>query len=88
MLWLRKDSLAVGNVTGAMVFQSSLPVAIGVAFTDWKPGGVALLAGVLALVGGSVALWAIRHRGRFSLGPIVAWLGLFSTFATLVWLVA
>jgi cation:H+ antiporter len=90
VLWVRegKDSLALGNVTGAMVFQSSLPVAIGVAFTSWKLDGAALLAGVLALVGGSVALWAIRHRGRFSFGPIVAWLGLFSTFATLVWLVA
>ena len=90
VLWLRegKDSLALGNVTGAMVFQSSVPVAIGVAFTGWKLDGAAWLAGVLALVGGAVALWTIRRRGRFSFGPIVAWLGLFTTFATLVWLVA
>jgi cation:H+ antiporter len=35
--WTRegKDSLALGNITGPMVFQSTLPVAIGLAFTDW-----------------------------------------------------
>jgi len=34
--WVRdgKDSLALGNITGAMVFQSTLPVAIGLSFTD------------------------------------------------------
>jgi cation:H+ antiporter len=37
VLWVRgnKDSLALGNITGAMVFQSSVPVSLGLAFTDW-----------------------------------------------------
>jgi cation:H+ antiporter len=37
VLWIgqRKDTLAIGNVTGAMVFQSCIPTAIGVAFTPW-----------------------------------------------------
>ena len=35
--WVRegKDSLALGNITGAMVFQSTIPVAFGLALTDW-----------------------------------------------------
>jgi cation:H+ antiporter len=33
--WRGKDTLALGNVTGAMVFQSSIPVSIGIVFTDW-----------------------------------------------------
>jgi Ca2+/Na+ antiporter len=36
--WMRdgKDSLALGNITGAMVFQSTLPVSIGLGFTAWS----------------------------------------------------
>jgi len=36
-LWIRqgKDTYAIGNITGAMVFQSCIPVTIGVIFTDW-----------------------------------------------------
>ena len=35
--WVRegKDALALGNITGAMVFQSMIPVGIGLIFTDW-----------------------------------------------------
>jgi hypothetical protein len=49
--WVRdgKDSLALGNITGAMVFQSTLPVAIGLGFTNWELGSYAILAGCLAL---------------------------------------
>ena len=38
VLWVRrtKDTLALGNITGAMVFQSTLPVAFGMVFTEWK----------------------------------------------------
>jgi len=36
-LWIRqgKDTYAIGNITGAMVFQSCIPVTIGVVFTNW-----------------------------------------------------
>src|SRR6476469_9254997 len=38
VLWVRrgKDELALGNITGAMSFQVSIPVALGLAFTDWQ----------------------------------------------------
>lgn len=37
VLWVRrgKDTLALGNITGAMVFQSTLPVSFGMVFTEW-----------------------------------------------------
>lgn len=37
VVWIRarKDNLALGNITGAMVFQSCIPTAIGLAFTPW-----------------------------------------------------
>ena len=40
VLWVhrRKDTLAMGNMTGAMVFQASFPVAIGLLLTPWEIG--------------------------------------------------
>jgi cation:H+ antiporter len=49
-----KDTLALGNITGAMLFQSCIPVASGIAFTAWTLGPVELFSAVLALI---AALW-------------------------------
>jgi cation:H+ antiporter len=69
IIWVRegKDSLALGNITGAMVFQSSVPVAVGLAFTPWMLQGPAVVAGVVGLVGGALALIGLsrRHFGRW-----------------------
>src|SRR5690606_33698841 len=37
VIWLKqnKDNLALGNITGAMVFQSCIPTAVGLLFTPW-----------------------------------------------------
>ncbi len=37
ILWISrgKDTLALGNVTGAMVFQSAIPTTLGILLTDW-----------------------------------------------------
>ncbi len=53
--WVRegKDSLALGNITGAMVFQSTMPVAFGLAFTDWDLDRFAVLSAALGLAGGA-----------------------------------
>jgi len=80
--WVRsaKDSLALGNITGAMVFQSTLPVAVGLAFTDWKLDTFAMLAGVLALLGGLNAIISLQIRRRFSGHAIAIWALLYATF--------
>jgi cation:H+ antiporter len=51
-LWLyqKKDRLAVGNVTGAMVFQGTVPVSVGLIGTEWRLAPSARLTMVLALV--------------------------------------
>jgi len=51
LLWsLRKrDVLALGNMTGAMVFQSTFPVSIGLLFTSWEIKGLALISALIAL---------------------------------------
>jgi cation:H+ antiporter len=61
-LWLyqKKDRLAVGNVTGAMVFQGTVPVSVGLVGTEWTLAPSALLTMVLAvLAAGSLWLQAV-----------------------------
>jgi cation:H+ antiporter len=84
--WVRqgKDSLALGNITGAMVFQSTIPIAFGLAFTEWELDDYAALSAALGLAGGAVAYWALRLRGRFEPLPIALWTALFGAFLVYV----
>jgi cation:H+ antiporter len=84
--WVRqgKDSLALGNITGAMVFQSTIPIAFGLAFAEWDLDDYAVVSAALGLAGGAVAYWALRLRGRFEPLPIALWAGLFGAFLVYV----
>ena len=73
IIWVRqgKDTLALGNITGAMVFQSTFPVSIGLVFTSWELTRTGLVSGVLALISGSVFYAQLRVRHKltwFTLG--------------------
>ncbi len=65
VLWLRrgKDTLALGNITGAMVFQSSVIPALGLLFTPWVLDSLALLSAVLALGAAFMPYLALRRKG-------------------------
>lgn len=58
VLWLgrQKDNLAMGNITGAMVFQSCIPGAIGIAFTPWVLSDQGILS-VLLCLGSSLVIF-------------------------------
>ena len=64
VIWLRdnKDTLAVGNITGAMVFQSTIPVSIGVLLTPWQLDGLSALAAGLAVVSSLVFLGFLLRK--------------------------
>ena len=77
VLWIRKsrDTLAFGNITGAMVFQGTLLPAIGIMLTPWQPR-IEVLTGVLITLGatlwvrlhareGGVPVWALLINGAF-----------------------
>lgn len=85
ILWMRdnKDSLALGNVTGAMVFQSAIPVAVGLVFTEWALDPPALVAGFAGVAGGLVAIVAL-WRSRFGLPYILAWSALLAGFLAFI----
>ena len=81
VLWMRrdKDTLAVGNITGAMAFQSTVPVALGLAVTDWDLDQFAIAAGVAGLAGGALALWRLP-KDRLGVPAVAAWSALFVGF--------
>jgi len=65
ILWVRrgKDTMALGNITGAMVFQGTLLPAIGILLTPWEPR-IEVLSSVLVTLG--AAIWVrlnMRPRG-------------------------
>jgi len=90
ILWIRqgKDALALGNITGAMVFQSTIPVAFGLAFTEWDLDKFAVLSMALGLAGGVVAFITLAHRRRFGTVSIVIWLALYLVFLAYVFVAA
>jgi cation:H+ antiporter len=78
VMWMRqrKDTLALGNITGAMVFQSTFPVAIGLAFTDWRLYGkgewYATVAAGLALFSGALLYGRLRFtKSGFGVGSLL-----------------
>ncbi len=64
--WKGRDTLAVGNVTGAMVFQSAFPVSVGLLFTDWEITGMALLSALIAIFSSLVLLGTILIKKRIT----------------------
>lgn len=64
--WKGRDTLAVGNITGAMVFQSTFPVSIGLLFTEWRLTGMALFSAVIALLSACIVLIELTVRRRIS----------------------
>lgn len=69
IIWISrgKDTLALGNITGAMVFQSSLIPALGILLTDWQlvEGGT-FIAAIIALASASLLFVELKLRKHIS----------------------
>jgi len=67
VLWLqhRKDTLAISIITGAMVFQGTIPVAIGLVGTEWNLDSQALTPMVLALLAMAVCYFHLKWLGHW-----------------------
>lgn len=65
ILWIRKhkDTLAFGNITGAMMFQGSMLPAIGILLTPWDARPEVLAGLVVTIVASSFLLWKAWHGG-------------------------
>jgi cation:H+ antiporter len=69
IIWIRRgrDTLAVGNLTGAMVFQGSLLPALGIMLTAWVPQHEILMGMAMTLMAATFLTWVVR---RGTLKPI------------------
>lgn len=70
ILWIRrhKDTLAFGNITGAMVFQGTLLPAIGILLTPWVPQKEVFASILVTLL---AALWL---RTMLARGQLRVWM--------------
>jgi cation:H+ antiporter len=79
VIWARrgdKDTLALGNITGAMVFGTAFPVSVGLLLTPWRLHGDAFAAAIVALVASALLYVTLRIRGRFT-GALLLLQGVF-----------
>ena len=79
ILWIRKgkDTLAFGNITGAMVFQGTLLPAIGIMLTPWEPRkevvwgiAITLIAAIwlrYLMAKGGIRVWHLMVNGALYL---------------------
>jgi cation:H+ antiporter len=78
LIWTRdsKDVIALGNVAGAMVFQSTIPVTVGVLLTPWDLGPSSsswpfgVMTAAFALVSALLIYVQLRMRTRESSLPL------------------
>ncbi|HNV87541.1 MAG TPA: sodium:calcium antiporter [Methylotenera sp.] len=83
ILWIRKgkDTLAFGNITGAMVFQGTLLPAIGIMLTPWEPRKEVLWGIIVTLIAagwmrylmakGGIRVWHLLVNGTLYIGYLV-----------------
>jgi cation:H+ antiporter len=74
LIWTKdgKDVIALGNVAGAMVFQSTIPVTLGVLLTPWELGQFGTVTAVFALISGGVIWFQLRTRTKNNALPLSA----------------
>jgi cation:H+ antiporter len=83
ILWIRrhKDTLAFGNITGAMVFQGTLLPAIGILLTPWAPQKE-VLAGVVITLLAATWLRLMVQRGQLRVWMLAVNGALYATYLT------
>jgi cation:H+ antiporter len=89
VIWIKqgKQRLALGNISGSMMIQATVPTALGLFFTPWMFGSALALAGVVTAVAVGGLLFLLRRRiltpwrmalfllfsGAFALGTLLLW---------------
>lgn len=82
VIWLRqgKVTLALGNISGAMLIQATIPSALGIMFTPWMLDTPLLIAGVVTFI--SIAImWLLLRNGAINARRLAAFGLLYGVFA-------
>jgi cation:H+ antiporter len=86
VIWIRqrKDTLAMGNISGAMVFQSCIPVAVGLWFTPWVLNEFAIVSAAIAIAAGVIMQIYLRSDNTISGLELVSLGSLYALFLVYV----
>ena len=86
--WRGKDTLGFGNITGAMVFQASFPVSVGLLFTEWKLWPINIASIVIAMVASAWLFFSIERKNGISYLVMLASGSLYLIYIVLLLFVA
>ena len=88
LLWIyqKKDTLAVGNITGAMVFQGTFPVSVGLVGTSWNLDTASLISLILPLFAASVLFVQAQTASRWQPRVLILPIFLYAGFMTYLFL--
>lgn len=77
IIWVRqgKQHLALGNISGAMMIQATIPSALGIFFTPWRFSPALIIAAVVTMLS-ITGLYILLRRGQFN-AIRLSWFGLF-----------
>lgn len=86
IIWIGrgKDTLALGNITGAMVFQSSVIPAVGITMTSWELTQGALISAILAIISAGLVYLQIRSKKYLTPYTLIGGGAFYSIFVVLV----
>lgn len=88
IIWIlkNKDTLALGNITGAMVFQSCIPIAIGVLATSWNLNLLLIVNATLAILSAVFSYVWVKVKGELSPLPLIVGGALYTFFIIYIFL--
>ncbi len=86
ILWIRqrKDTMAIGNITGAMVFQGSILPAIGIFLTPWTLNLTVTASSIVTILAGAWMYLLVLRKIRMTLLTLIPCGILYVTFVTIV----
>ncbi|KUK81081.1 MAG: Ca2+/Na+ antiporter [Pelotomaculum thermopropionicum] len=86
VIWVKggKDTLAMGNITGAMVFQGSILPAVGILFTPWLLNQIAALSALLALLSSTIVYLFVRKQKQLKVAVMLYPVAIYGIFIFLV----
>jgi cation:H+ antiporter len=85
-VYQKKDTLAVGNITGAMVFQATFPVSIGLVGTPWTLDLASLISLMLPLLAAALFLALTQTPGRWQPRVLILPIFLYAGYMVYVFL--
>lgn len=83
IIWVKqgKTSLALANISGAMMIQATVPSGLGILFTPWHFDRPLLYSGVITIIGILYLLWLMRTH-RFTPARLATAAGFYGIFAS------